>query len=82
MGNRIPKVCTDRECSSRRPSLGSSPDRPRSPRARSLRVCGTSTMNGPNRSLRILSDVTGSLRHLARALPWGAGRDSNPRHEG
>src|SRR5437867_3961985 len=73
MGNRIPKVCTDRECSSRRPSLGSSPDRPRSPRARSLRVCGTSTMNGPNRSLRILSDVTGSLRHLARASPWGPG---------
>ena len=53
MGNRIPNVCTDRERSSRSPSFGSSPDRPRSPRARSLRVCGTSTMNGPNRSRRI-----------------------------
>jgi hypothetical protein len=53
IGNRIPNVCTDRERSSRSPSFGSSSDRPRSPRARSLRVCGTSTMNGPNRSRRI-----------------------------
>ena len=47
MGNRIPKVWTDRECSSKRPSFGSSPDRPRSPRARSSHVLGIQMTHGP-----------------------------------
>jgi hypothetical protein len=57
MGNRIPNVCTDRECSSRSPSFGSSPDRPRSPRPRSRRVSGIHTSHGPKRTRR----TTGSL---------------------
>jgi hypothetical protein len=47
MGNRIPNVCTDRECSSRSPSFGSSPERPRSPRARSRSVSGIHTIHEP-----------------------------------
>jgi hypothetical protein len=50
MENRIPNVCTERVCSKRSPSFGSSPDRPRRPRARSRRVSGINTIHEPRLS--------------------------------
>ena len=66
MGNRIPNVCTDRECSSRSPSFGSSPDRPRSPRPRSRSVSGIHTIHGPKRTCRTTGSLSGRSDISAR----------------